>query len=204
MSESVSEAIATLGDGICGVLARTVPSRVIDVSRSGCLIESDYYVADGTVGELRIQLQDQLLFDDVRVTRCVRVEGSGARYLVGVEFLQTRRPDAQSIRRALAGMLRGLTPPAATSMKLGKKSGDTEASAAVSNVNARSREEDVMKELFARLVRDDQGQDLIEYGLLAGLITTGVVLVIGAIGDRVLILFQELRDAIADSGGGGA
>lgn len=49
-----------------------------------------------------------------------------------------------------------------------------------------------MKELFARFVRDDEGQDLIEYGLLAGIITTGVVGVITLIGGKVLIYFQDL------------
>ena len=203
MSESVSQAIATLGDGICSVLARTIPSRVIDFSRSGCLLESEHRVEEGTIGELRIEIRGQVLFDDVRVTRCVRVEGSGSRYLVGVEFLQTRRPDEQSIRRALAGLLRGITKPDAPPSKLVKDSRRAAPPAAVTNVNAKKREEVVMKELLVSLVRDDEGQDLIEYGLLAGLITTAVVAAITAIGVRVLALFEDLQEAVESAPAGG-
>jgi pilus assembly protein Flp/PilA len=204
MSDSLAQAIATLGDEICGVLARTTPSRVIEVSRSGCLLESGNRVDEGTVGELRVQIRDQVLFDDVRVTRCVRVEGFGSRYLVGAEFLQTRPPDERSIRRALAGILRGFTALEPTPMKLVKKTGQAEAQAAATNGNVRHREEGVMKELFTRLVREDEGQDLIEYGLLAGLITTAVVAAITAIGTRVLQLFTDLQGAVESAPGGGS
>ena len=53
-----------------------------------------------------------------------------------------------------------------------------------------------MKDLFARLVRDDEGQDLIEYGLLAGLITTALVGFIGGIGVKVLGYFTNLNAAL--------
>jgi pilus assembly protein Flp/PilA len=193
VADSVSDAIATLGDGICGVLARTIASRVVEVSRSGCLLESDHRVENGTVGELCIRVGDRELFDDVRVARCVRIEGAGARYLVAVEFLQTRRPDEQSIRRALTGILRGVHDGAP---RQAKRIGHAEAGAAATNVNARNREGGVMKELLARLVREDQGQDLIEYGLLAGLITTAVVAAIMAIGTRVEGFFTSLDTAL--------
>lgn len=55
-----------------------------------------------------------------------------------------------------------------------------------------------MREVFARLVREDEGQDIIEYALLAGLITTGVVTFITTIGARVLAMFTELSTAIAE------
>jgi pilus assembly protein Flp/PilA len=61
-----------------------------------------------------------------------------------------------------------------------------------------------MKELFTRLVREDEGQDLIEYGLLAGLITTAVVAAITAIGTRVLQLFTDLQGAVESAPGGGS
>jgi pilus assembly protein Flp/PilA len=53
-----------------------------------------------------------------------------------------------------------------------------------------------MTDLLARFVREEEGQDLIEYGLLAGLITTAVVAAITAIGTRVLQLFTNLQTAI--------
>jgi len=50
-----------------------------------------------------------------------------------------------------------------------------------------------MKALFARLVLEDSGQDLIEYGLLVGIITSGAVLAINAIGPKVTTYFSTLE-----------
>ena len=90
-----------------GLLAKNVPMRLIDIGRSGCLLESQQRVDDGTLGELRLQVEDETFVDDVRVTRCVLVEGSGSLYRVGAEFVQTSRPGQYSIRRAMTSMLRG-------------------------------------------------------------------------------------------------
>jgi pilus assembly protein Flp/PilA len=54
-----------------------------------------------------------------------------------------------------------------------------------------------MKKLFVRLYRDDEGQDLIEYALLLGLITVGAVALITTIGERVVALFTEVSTTIA-------
>jgi hypothetical protein len=90
-----------------GMLARNVPLRLIDIGRSGCLLETTQRLENGTLGELRLQLAGEVFVDDVRVTRCVLVEGSGSLYRVGAEFVQTRRPGEHSIRRAVTAMLRG-------------------------------------------------------------------------------------------------
>jgi len=50
-----------------------------------------------------------------------------------------------------------------------------------------------MKALVARFVREDSGQDLIEYGLLVGIITSGAVLAINAIGPKVTSYFSTLE-----------
>ena len=96
------------GPELTGMLGRSVPTRLIDISRTGCLLESRQRVEEGTVGELQLQVERETFVDDVRVTRCVLVEGSGSVYLVGAEFVQTRRPDEHSIRRAITTVLRGL------------------------------------------------------------------------------------------------
>ena len=96
------------GPEVTGMLARNVPTRLIDISRTGCLLESHQRVENGTVGELQLVVQRETFVDDVRVTRCVLVEGSGSIYRVGAEFVQTRRPGEHSIRRAIAAILRGL------------------------------------------------------------------------------------------------
>ena len=53
-----------------------------------------------------------------------------------------------------------------------------------------------MRNLLVRFIHEDEGQDLIEYALLAGLITTGVAVTIGLIGTQVLDLFEALNTAI--------
>ena len=53
-----------------------------------------------------------------------------------------------------------------------------------------------MKALFNRFVRDDAGQDLIEYGLLVGVITAVSVGFIMQIGPKVQGYFATLCAAI--------
>jgi Flp pilus assembly pilin Flp len=53
-----------------------------------------------------------------------------------------------------------------------------------------------MRELLARFVREDEGQDIIEYALLAALLTTGVITTIGLIGGDVLAIFTDLEALI--------
>ena len=50
-----------------------------------------------------------------------------------------------------------------------------------------------MTAVLTRLVRDDSGQDLIEYGLLVGIITVGAIAAIIAIGPKVATYFNNLN-----------
>ena len=50
-----------------------------------------------------------------------------------------------------------------------------------------------MKNLIFKLTNDDGGQDLIEYGLLIGIITVGCMLAINAIGPKVTAYFTTLN-----------
>jgi hypothetical protein len=77
----------------------------VEISRSGCLLESSHRVEEGTVATLRVEVKGQIYTEDVRATRGVAVAGSGSSYLVGIEFLQTSSPDRMSIRRAIGGSL---------------------------------------------------------------------------------------------------
>ena len=53
-----------------------------------------------------------------------------------------------------------------------------------------------MKNSFVRFVREDAGQDLIEYALLLGIISLTLVTVLPAIGGKVLKIFESFRDAL--------
>jgi Flp pilus assembly pilin Flp len=50
-----------------------------------------------------------------------------------------------------------------------------------------------MRAAVHRLIRDDAGQDLIEYGLLIGIITVGAIVSIQAIGPKVAKYFADLN-----------
>ena len=50
-----------------------------------------------------------------------------------------------------------------------------------------------MTAVLTRFVRDDSGQDLIEYGLLVGIITVGAITAIIAIGPKVATYFNNLN-----------
>lgn len=53
-----------------------------------------------------------------------------------------------------------------------------------------------MATLIKRFVSEDSGQDLIEYGLLIGIITAGAITAIGAIGPKVSSYFSATNAAL--------
>ena len=57
--------------------------------------------------------------------------------------------------------------------------------------------------MLRRLVRSTTGQDLIEYALLAGLISVGVVLVLGPLGVSVSSSYQRIDAALSAPGAPG-
>lgn len=56
-----------------------------------------------------------------------------------------------------------------------------------------------MTNLIARFLNDDQGQDLIEYGLLVGIITTAAIGAITIIGPRVAAYFSRLEEELPEA-----
>ena len=94
---------------LLGVMVVTVPSRLVDVSRTGCLLETERHIVTGTIGEIRIAVPGQVLSEELRVTWGNRVEGAGALCRVGTEFLRTRRLDGSCLRRAFHSVLDGHT-----------------------------------------------------------------------------------------------
>ena len=59
-----------------------------------------------------------------------------------------------------------------------------------------------MKGLMVRFVREDQGQDLIEYALLAGFISLVAVVAITAVGTGVNAVYEQHRRPGEDDSGG--
>lgn len=53
-----------------------------------------------------------------------------------------------------------------------------------------------MSRMLRRLVADETGQDLVEYALLAALITTVSITALSLLGDQVAKLFLEVQEAL--------
>jgi hypothetical protein len=83
------------------VLTRELPVRVLNVSASGCLMQSAAPLEEGALAALQVSIGGETCADDVRVTRCQRVEGAGSTYHIGVEFVWTTQPGPMSLRRLL-------------------------------------------------------------------------------------------------------
>lgn len=49
-----------------------------------------------------------------------------------------------------------------------------------------------MKNLTARFIREEEGQDLIEYSLLAALIAVGSIAVLGLVSDEIDAIFNRI------------
>lgn len=54
-----------------------------------------------------------------------------------------------------------------------------------------------MRQMITRFVRDDEGQDLIEYALLAAFIALACVLAMTAVGTSVNDLFTSIQKQLA-------
>jgi pilus assembly protein Flp/PilA len=59
-----------------------------------------------------------------------------------------------------------------------------------------------MKNVFSRFVREDQGQDLIEYALLAGFISLVAVAAITLVGQGVNGVYNNINSQVAAIPGG--
>ena len=59
-----------------------------------------------------------------------------------------------------------------------------------------------MRDLFLRLVREDEGQDLIEYALLAGFISLMAVVAITNVGSGVNTVYGNVQTQVAAIPGG--
>lgn len=85
-----------------GVLTREIDLRVLNVSVSGCLIETRKWIEVGTLATVRVMVGNESYVDDVHVVRCQPIAG-GSVYHVGTKFLWTSPPHRHSLRRVAAG-----------------------------------------------------------------------------------------------------
>ena len=101
-------------DDVVAVLGRDVSVRLLDVSNSGCLLQSERRLLEGTTGTLRLSYDGSEYVDDVRVMRCQAPASGDGWFRLGAEFLWTSHPDERSLRRLVAS----LQPAAVSAVRL--------------------------------------------------------------------------------------
>jgi hypothetical protein len=102
------ESILKAGD-VFGVLGREISVRLVNVSGSGCLLESASPLEPGVTATLSVALDGVTCRDEVRITRCEPLAGAAGRHAVGAQFLWTSHPGMESLRRIVRGW-RGVPP----------------------------------------------------------------------------------------------
>ena len=92
---------------VVAVLGRDVAVRLVDISNSGCLIQSETRVAEGPNGTLRLTYNGVDYVDDVRIMRCQAPTAGDSWFRLGAQFLWTTNPSERSLRRVVAGVQPG-------------------------------------------------------------------------------------------------
>lgn len=92
---------------VVAVLGRDVAVRLVDISNSGCLIQSETRLAEGTTGTLRLSHGGIDYVDDVRIVRCQAPNVGDSWFRLGAQFLWTTHPGERSLRRVIAGLQPG-------------------------------------------------------------------------------------------------
>lgn len=105
MSVSRDDFSFCAGHDTVATLVRTVPVRLVEVSRGGCRLESPARLEPGLSGQLAVQMQGMARIDDIRVARCQQRVGSNALYQIGAELLRTRRLGRRSVRLAVRKLI---------------------------------------------------------------------------------------------------
>lgn len=71
-------------------------------------------------------------------------------------------------------------------------------------MKTREYKEQMMTTLIARLIKDDEGQDLIEYALIGGLVALGAVAALTALSTDLKGLFDKVAEKLRTLPIGGA
>jgi hypothetical protein len=99
-------------DDVIGIVARDTRVRLVNISVSGCLLESAHRFEHGTTGMLEVAIGDDVFADAVRVARVQPVFGGGVAWHIGVEFLWTSHPGSWSLRRMVSRLRKDMAQQA--------------------------------------------------------------------------------------------
>jgi hypothetical protein len=93
---------------VLGVLRRDHGIRMLNLSGSGCLVESASEIEPGTMAFIVVSVNGREYGDSIRVVRCQHVAG-GSTFQVGAEFIWTTQPGASSLRRIANALPTGVS-----------------------------------------------------------------------------------------------
>ena len=89
-------------EDVVGVLTREVRVRLVNISASGCLVESGNRLEPGMAGRLQVSVGGESYSDDVRIARVQQRQGAASTWHIGAEFLWTSQPGPRSLRRVVS------------------------------------------------------------------------------------------------------
>jgi PilZ domain len=90
-----------IGDRELGALVEDIRVRVVNCSATGCLLESNTRLDEGTVATLNLTLDGQPFSDVLKVVRCEPVAQRPGVYHVGTHFLSIAPAYPGSIRHIM-------------------------------------------------------------------------------------------------------
>ena len=70
-----------------GVVVRRVAVRVVDLSATGCLLESSVRLNEGAVGTLHLTVDGRRYRETLRISRLASTAGRSGAYQAGAQFL---------------------------------------------------------------------------------------------------------------------
>ena len=89
------------GDREPGALVEDIRVRVLNCSATGCLLESDRRLPEGTVATLDLILGGRAFSDVLKVVRCEPVDRRPGLYRVGTHFLSIAPAYPGSLRHVM-------------------------------------------------------------------------------------------------------
>ena len=102
MEERLRAAISGAIDRRVAIIVREVPVRLVNCSRSGCLVEADRALPVGTAGTMTLEIEGHEVTDHILVVRCQPIAGAGTLHHIGARLLWVAAPTTQTIRHALS------------------------------------------------------------------------------------------------------
>jgi PilZ domain len=91
----------SIGDRELGALVEDIRVRVVNCSATGCLLESDKRLDEGTIATLDLTLGGHPFSDVLKVVRCEPVAQRPGVYHVGARFLSIAPAYPESIRHIM-------------------------------------------------------------------------------------------------------